>query len=259
MTPVSWRSPVVWAVPAVGLALLALLVITGSNRAVFAAINGWSRATGPAPWPFITVLGDTAVALTLFLPFALRRPDILWALAVSAVLATLFVHGFKPLFDEARPPAVLSAEDITIIGATYRAHSFPSGHTTTIFVAAGLLWLHFRSPWVRAGALTLAALVGLSRAVVGVHWPVDIAAGMTGGWIAACLGTSLARRWSFGLHPMVQALLITIGTGCAVALLASLKTGYPTALGFQHALGAAALASLCFAAFARMNAMLNES
>lgn len=259
MTPVPWRSPAVWAVPAVGVALLLVLVVTGSNRALFAAINGWSRITGPELWPFITVLGDTAVALALFLPFALRRPDILWALAVSAVLATLFVHGFKPLFDEPRPPAVLSAEDITIIGATYRAHSFPSGHTTTIFVAAALLWLHFRSPWVRVPVLAIAALVGLSRAVVGVHWPVDIAAGMTGGWIAACIGTSLARRWAFGLHPAVQALLVVIGTGCAVALLASLKTGYPTATGFQHAVGAIALASLCFAAFARMNATLRDS
>jgi membrane-associated phospholipid phosphatase len=235
--------------------LVALLAATGSNRAVFAAVNGWSRVTGPELWPFITVLGDTAVALTLFLPFALRRPDILWALAVSAVLATLFVHGFKPLFDEARPPAVLAAEEITIIGATYRAHSFPSGHTTTIFVAAALLWLHFKSPWVRVPVLAVAALVGLSRAVVGVHWPVDIA----GGWVAACLGTSLARRWAFGLHPLVQALLIAIGTGCAVALLANLKTGYPMAIGFQHAIGAAALASLCFAAFAHMNASLKDS
>ncbi len=259
MTPVPWRSPVVWGVPLVALALLVLLVATGANRTVFAALNGWSHVTGPGPWPFITVLGDTAVALALFLPFALRRPDVLWALAVSALLATLFVHGFKPIFDEPRPPAVLSPENITIIGAPYRAHSFPSGHTTTIFVAAALIWLHFVSPWVRAITLAAATLVGLSRAVVGVHWPVDIAAGMAGGWIAACLGTSLARRWRFGLRPMVQALLVVIGIGCAVALLASLKTGYPMAIEFQYAVGAAALASLCFAAFARMNAMLKTS
>lgn len=258
MTSVAWRSPGVWAVPAVGLLLLALLAVTGTNRAVFAAINGWSHLTGPGVWPFITVLGDTAVALTLFLPFALRRPDILWALAVSAVLATLFVHGFKPFFDEARPPAVLSAGEITIIGATYRAHSFPSGHTTTIFVAAALLWLHFTSPWVRGSALAIAALVGLSRTVVGVHWPADIAAGMAGGWIAACVGTALARRWPVGLHPAVQAVLIAIGVGCAAALLANLKTGYPMAIGFQRAIAAAALASLCFAAFARMNATLRN-
>jgi len=62
----------------------------------------------------------------------------------------------------------------------------PVGHTTTIFVAAGLLWLHFESPRVRAAALAIAIVVGLSRAVVGVHWPVDIAAG------AALVGLQLA-------------------------------------------------------------------
>jgi len=248
----TWRSPAVWAVPAIALATLALLLVTGSNREVFVALNGWSRITGPAPWPYVTVLGDTAVALALFLPFALRRPDILWALAVSALLATLFVHGLKPFFDHARPPAVLTAEAITIIGPPYRAHSFPSGHTTTIFVGAALLWLHFESPRVRAVALAVATLVGLSRAVVGVHWPVDIAAGAAGGWVAACLGTAISRRLRFGLNPAVQAVLIVIGAGCAIALLANLKTGYPEAMHLQYAVGSISLASLCLAAFGRL-------
>lgn len=255
--PAAWRSPSVWAVPAVALAMLALMLVTGSNRAVFAALNGWSRVTGPDPWPYVTVLGDTAVALALFLPFALRRPDILWALALSALLATLFVHGLKPWFDHARPPAVLAAETLTIIGPPYRAHSFPSGHTTTIFVGAALLWLHFDSPRVRALSLALATLVGLSRAVVGVHWPVDIAAGAAGGWLAACVGTAIARRLPFGLRPPVQAILVVIGVGCAVALLANLKTGYPQAVQLQYAIGAFALASLCFAAFDRMEDRLH--
>ncbi len=251
--PLAWRSPAVWAVPAVALVLLAVLLVTGSNRATFTALNGWSHATGPGPWPYITVLGDTAVALALFLPFALRRPDILWALAVSALLATLFVHGLKPFVDESRPPAVLAADAITIIGPPYRAHSFPSGHTTTIFVGAALLWLHFESPWVRAASLAVATLVGLSRAVVGVHWPVDIAAGAAGGWMAACIGTTIARRLQFGLRPAMQAVLTFVGAACAVALLANLKTGYPQAVQFQYAVGAFALASLCFAAFDRLN------
>lgn len=247
---VPWRSPTVWAVPVVALAVLAALALTGSNRAAFAALNGWSHVTGPDAWPYVTVLGDTAVALALFLPFALRRPDILWALALSALLATLFVHGLKPFFDHARPPAVLATEAITIIGPPYRAHSFPSGHTTTIFVAAALLWLHFDNPWVRAAALVLATLVGLSRAVVGVHWPVDIAAGAAGGWLAACIGTAIARRAGVGMRPPVQALLVIIGAGCAVALLAGLKTGYPQAAPLQYAVGALALAGLALAAVA---------
>lgn len=245
--PLSWRSPAAWAVPASAALAALLLALTGANRAAFAAVNAWSHATGPLPWAFVTVLGDTAVALALFTPFVLRRPDVVWALALSALLATAFVHGIKPLADLPRPPSVLAAEAITVIGPAYKAHSFPSGHTTTIFVAAALLWLHFRSPWIRAAALGTATLVGLSRAVVGVHWPVDIAAGATGGWCCALAGTALAQRFPAGLHAPAQALFALAGGGCAVALLAGLKTGYPQAVQLQYAVGAGALGALALA------------
>jgi membrane-associated phospholipid phosphatase len=250
-TPIAWRSPAVWAVPAAAAALALLLALTGTNRTVFAALNTWSHATGPLPWAFITVLGDTAVALALFTPFVLRRPDIVWALALSALLAAALVHGIKPLADLPRPPAVLAADALTVIGPAHRAHTFPSGHTATIFVAAALLWLHFRSPWLRAAALTAAALVGLSRAVVGVHWPVDIAAGAACGWGCAVLGTALARRFPVGSRAAVQWPLALVGGGCAVALLAGLKTGYPQAAPLQYAVGAAALGALGLALIER--------
>jgi len=51
--------------------------------------------------------------------------------------------------------------------------------------------------------------------------------------------------------------LIAIGAGCAVALLANLKTGYPQAVQLQYAVGAISLASFCFAAFGRLNARLH--
>ena len=95
---------VIWAVPAIAIGILVALLATNGNRNTFLAINAWSHATGPAPWSYLTVLGDTTVAIALFLPFALRRPDVLRALAVGAVLATLFVHGLKPLLAQPRPP-----------------------------------------------------------------------------------------------------------------------------------------------------------
>ncbi len=249
--PVAWRSPSVWAVPAAALAAALLLALTGANRAAFSAINSWSHVTGPLPWAFVTMLGDTAVALALFTPFVLRRPALVWALALGAVLAAAFVHGIKPLADLPRPPSVMAADAITVIGPAYKAHSFPSGHTTTIFVAAALLWLHFPSPWIRTAALGTALLVGLSRAVAGVHWPVDIAAGAAGGWCCAVAGTALARRFPAGTRAPVQAVLALACGGCAVALLAGLKTGYPEALQLQYAVGAAALGALAVAVVER--------
>ena len=242
-----------WVVPAVAATLFAIVVATGSNRALFHLLNGISHATGAAPWPYITILGDTAVAIALFLPFAMRRIDVLWALALSALLATLFVHGIKPLMSMPRPPAVLAADAITIIGPAHRGNAFPSGHTTTIFVAAGLVWLHVRPLSVRAIVLAVAVLVGLSRAVVGVHWPTDILAGAAGGWLCAIAGDALARRSTVGRHPAMRALLLMLCTGCAVALLAGLSTGYPQAATLQRAIGALGIAAVLVAALRRLD------
>jgi membrane-associated phospholipid phosphatase len=237
-----------WWLPAVGAIAIAALLATGSNQSVFSHLNSWSRATGPAPWPYITILGDTAVAIALFLPLAMRRGKLLWALAVSAMLATLFVHGVKPLISIPRPPAVLAADAITVIGPAYRSNAFPSGHTTTIFLAAGLVWLHFRSVPLRTLAVVIALTVGLSRAVVGVHWPLDIAAGAIGGWSCAIFGTALAARWHIGHRKSAQVLLIALGGGCGIALLAGLRTGYPEAMPLQWIIGGLGLGSALLAA-----------
>lgn len=227
-----------WWVPVAGLLVLVAVAVSGSNAAAFQYLNGWSRVTGAAPWPYITILGDTAVAIALFLPLATRRAEVLWALAISAILGTLFVHGLKPVLSFPRPPAVLAADAITIIGPAHRGNSFPSGHTTTIFLAAGLVWLHFRSIPLRAAAVGIAIVVGLSRAVVGVHWPIDIAAGAAGGWTSAILGTVLAHRWAdVGRTQITRALLQVLGAACGLFLLIGSGTGYPQAIVLQYAAG----------------------
>ena len=230
-----------WLLPVVALGLAGLLWAGDANVTLFRLINGISARTGAAPWPLLTILGDTAVAIALLTPLALRRPDLAWAIALGAIPATLMVHGFKPFFEVPRPPAVLDATSFTVIGPAHRSNAFPSGHTTTAFLAAGLLCLHHRGRAIWLTALPLAVLAGLSRAVVGVHWPLDILIGAAGGWVSAVLGTTLAARWTWGRRPAVHAALVTIGLGCAVALLAGLKTGYPTAMPLQRAIGSAVI------------------
>ncbi len=61
--------------------------------------------------------------------------------------------------------------------------SFPSGHTAAAFVFAGLMCEFY--PAVAGLFLLWASLIGLSRVLLGVHYPSDIAAG-------ALLGTSCA-------------------------------------------------------------------
>jgi membrane-associated phospholipid phosphatase len=246
----------VWLVPALALAAAAAIVLSGSNRPLFLAINAWSSWTGIRPWPLITVLGDTAVAIALLTPILARRPDIAWALVVGSVVATLFVHGCKPFFSVPRPPAIFPLGDITVIGPAHRANAFPSGHTTTIFLAAGLLCLHYRNGALWVAALGIATAVGLSRSVVGVHWPLDILAGAAGGWVSAAAGMRLSARWPAGRSQIAHGSLMLVGAGVAVALLWGLDTGYPEASGLQRAIGASALLAILVRGLSRLGRSL---
>lgn len=84
-------------------------------------------------------------------------------------------------------------------GADASGFSFPSGHTTTSALAAGLLcWAvasRCRPRTVRcAGALlgTWAVAVGLTRVYLGVHWAGDV----LGGWLFTAAWLS-AAGWLF--------------------------------------------------------------
>jgi membrane-associated phospholipid phosphatase len=232
----TWLPPALAALAFIGVAA------SGINPEVFAWLNALGPRTSDLLWANITILGDTLVALTLCLPLWRRKPDLVWALAIGALLATSWVHVLKPLVDAPRPPAVLG-DAVHVIGPAYRAGSFPSGHATTIFAVAGLYSLGLRSPAVTALALAVAILAAASRSVVGVHWPLDVLAGMFGGWLSAALGLALARRLDFGLRPAVQWVIALLLGGCAIALLAGHRTGYPQALWLQRVLALVCLAA----------------
>ncbi|WP_432786430.1 hypothetical protein AAEX37_00544 [Oligella sp. MSHR50489EDL] len=67
--------------------------------------------------------------------------------------------------------------------------SFPSGHTAAAFVFAGIIVSLY--PFLAVPAYLFATLVGLSRVILGVHYPGDIVAGMVLGlgsaWVALAI------------------------------------------------------------------------
>lgn len=232
-----------WAVPGAAAVLFVLVWALDANQAAFLALNRIGPATSDWLWANITLVGDATVGFALCLPLWRRRPDLLWAAAFVALLGTAWVHGLKPFFDIARPPAVLG-DAVHVIGRAYKAHSFPSGHATTAFAIGGLLFLGIRStPW-RCVVIVVAIAASLSRAVVGVHWPLDILAGAFGGWLAAVLALSLARKTgSVGLHPVMQWLLALLVGACAVGLALGHPDDYPQAMAFERLIGLACLAA----------------
>lgn len=184
------------------MSLAVLLAISDRNIVAFRTLQAWSIEVPDDAWRLITWLGDTQLALALLAVVALpRHPRCLMAMVWAALPATVFVHGIKASLPAARPLGVLGADNVHVIGTALHHGSFPSGHTATAFVAAGclVLSLPLARRWIWAlPALSLAALVGLSRVAVGAHWPVDVLVGAAGGWACAALGVLATRRWPVG-------------------------------------------------------------
>ncbi|MBK5941781.1 phosphatase PAP2 family protein [Halochromatium roseum] len=180
-------------------------------------------------WQWLTVLGDERVALTLALLLSYQHPRVFWALLCAALVAIAYSRGLKPLVDAARPPAVLPIESFELIGVQHRKHSFPSGHSVTAAVFFGVLIYYAQQARWRFIFLVLATAAGLSRVAVGVHWPVDVMAGLAGGALAALAGVALARRSLWGLYDPGVHLAFVVLAGFAAMGLFFDDGGYPAA------------------------------
>jgi undecaprenyl-diphosphatase len=105
------------------------------------------------------------------------------AVGVPGLIATIG----KRLIGRVRPPAFETHGHLAFepIGWKAIAQGLPSGHATTAFAAAvvfSALWPRARTP-----LFVLAALIALSRVVIGSHYPTDVVAGTLLGALAAGL------------------------------------------------------------------------
>lgn len=141
----------------------------------------------------LTSLGSgTVITLVVVIAvfFMIAARDYLSALQLSlAGLGGLyFTNLLKRVLERERPDRLHRLAEVT-------SYSFPSGHSVasaTVYLTLGLvLARHMPTHAGRLGlfavALFLSALVGFTRAYIGVHFPSDIAAGLSFGWSWALL------------------------------------------------------------------------
>jgi undecaprenyl-diphosphatase len=153
----------------------------GLDQDLLAAVHGLAGRNGflDGSVGLFTNLGLVILA-ALFL--ALRRKRPLAAAALAFLSAEVAGEVLNLL--TARPrPEPFSAE----------LDSFPSGHTTVAFALASVLGWHNRTLGIIGYAL--AALVGISRLYLGVHYPSDVLAGAILGTAAGIGASLLIRRW----------------------------------------------------------------
>lgn len=231
-----------WGIPALALALMLLLWWFDGNCPVFLFFNALSDYTGEAFWANVTAMGEPPVVFSLALLLAGRHPRAVWTLVLAALFAGVTVHGLKEWLDVARPPAVLHAGEIHIIGAALGAVSFPSVHTTATFLLAGVVATQVRGrPAWRFAFTAGAVLIGISRMAVGIHWPMDVLVGALIGWCSVALGHSLGPRIRWGVSLDAQRLFAFLLAGAAVNLVLFHRGDYAEARPTELVVGVLAL------------------
>ncbi|MFH1686747.1 MAG: phosphatase PAP2 family protein [bacterium] len=93
-------------------------------------------------------------------------------------------------------------------------HSYPSGHTSSAFATAGVIFAHFGKTW-GIGAFALAGYVGFSRLQEGKHYLSDVIAG---GILGSYVSLKLSGRKRHGRGLSIAPLTRSEGAGLALSL-----------------------------------------
>jgi membrane-associated phospholipid phosphatase len=152
------------------------------------------------------IYGSGAMAILAFVTYRVShreavvgRAKTAWRLFLYFFLtigsASAFVHLLKAIIGRARPEMFveLGAYSLTPWTGGTVFESFPSGHSAAVgsfFGAFAMLIPRFR-PLFLAGAL----LIGVSRVIVGAHYPSDVAAGLLVGLWCAVMMAFVFARW----------------------------------------------------------------
>lgn len=163
-------------------------------------------AFGDGPWlvvmAILSAIGGgwgALFVLPLFFSSRSRR----FAISLTGVLAVtaVLVFSLKRTVCRDRPCVALSGVTARVFG-TPHDYSFPSGHSAgtfafTVFIALAIA--HSSLPKATrialvAVLLVLAVGVGISRIVLGVHFPGDVAAGAVLGSAVALIGARIHRK-----------------------------------------------------------------
>ncbi len=191
------------AVLAVGAILIGLAAMAGlfgaADRSILKAValrDGRDSAAVIEAAQFVTWLGDAGQRTIMF---AILAGWLAWQRRFRAALIMLIVPPLasttssilKEIFARARPDVVPHLDPLSSL-------SFPSGHAVgaaAIAVLAALLIPAKGRPFWIIVAGGWAAAMGITRLLLGVHWPSDVVAGWLLGAAFALVGYWLALRW----------------------------------------------------------------
>lgn len=179
-----------------------LMVLVGGNE-----VDRWivvNAHVTERPWVlavlYITRLGDWEVLMAL--PFFAaawflyrRRRRLALFLLGSVVLGRLLVEIQKGVLGRARPEEHEAFVEV-------ESFAYPSGHAANSMIVYLLLALLLveqrdRRKIAAAAAVILSLMIGVSRVLLGVHWPTDVIGGWAFGLLWVLISLWICRRLSF--------------------------------------------------------------
>jgi len=193
--------PVHWRFVAALLLLTALwlaMLLAGGNQldgAIYEALYAGQRPVLAGIARIFTALGEPTVLVAAGIAAAIwlwrvGRGRLGVALLAVTVVGRLLTEAQKYWIARARP-------DLEPHLVVVKTTSFPSGHATSSMIfylsLALMLTVHHHARWrlvAASTAMALSVLVGLSRVMLGVHWPSDV----VGGWAFGLLWVLLTLR-----------------------------------------------------------------
>lgn len=168
-------------------------IVSNLDAAVSGAIKSLSSPAVDSVMVFITKLGDGGIFWILLVALMLLSKKYRRTGIVSAVsLALCFAVGnyiVKPLVGRVRP---CNVEDVVMLIERLYDYSFPSMHTATAFAVSVVVL--YKNKAVGCVLIALAALIGVSRIYLNMHYFTDVVAGMAFGTLFALLTVFAARR-----------------------------------------------------------------
>jgi membrane-associated phospholipid phosphatase len=192
-----WRS----GLPAcAGAVVVGLVAGTGPGRTLdrrlYRALNRSAGRAADLLLGSVTELGSIWASVGAAATVAVagrRRREALDALGAAMAMWALG-QGLKRVF--ARPRPYEGPEPIRLLIARPKGTSWPSSHPAVLLAFCTVLARDLRLPGpLRRNLMALAALVGVSRIYLGVHYPADVVGGVL-------LGRGVADLWSGTVSPL---------------------------------------------------------